>query len=124
MLVDIHMPGMNGIETIAALKQHYPAMRTIALTHSEEDETVVKAVEAGATGYLQKTAEITAIADAIRAAAAGKRSLSPDIAEALYLSVSTVKFHVGVIFRKLGATTRTEAVVMAFARALVQSKDS
>ncbi|MCC6611924.1 MAG: response regulator transcription factor [Anaerolineae bacterium] len=163
VLVDIHMPGMDGIETIAALKRELPAIRTIALTYSEDDETVVKAVEAGAIGYLHKTAEVTAIADAIRAAAGGKRSLAPEaleaiirsktsqqvppdaelteremdvltlmvkglknpqIASTLSISLSTVKFHVGVILKKLDAQTRTEAVVLALDKGIVQRPNS
>lgn len=162
VLVDIHMPGMDGIATIATLKQRFPESRSIALTHSDDDKTVVKAVAAGATGYLIKTAEISAIVEAIRAAAAGKRSLSPQaleaiirsktapsplpdtaltereldvltlmvkglknpqIADAIHISVSTVKFHVSVIFKKLGVQTRTEAVVRAMESGLIPRSD-
>jgi DNA-binding NarL/FixJ family response regulator len=45
---------------------------------------------------------------------------NPQISEIVHISVSTVKFHVGVIFKKLGAQTRTEAVVLALERGIVQ----
>lgn len=159
VLVDVYMPGMDGIETITALMRDFPKCRAIALTQAQDEKTVVRAVEAGALGYLVKSAEVTTIAAAIRAAAAGQRWLSPEaleaiiraktappplpdteltdrereildlmvkglknpqIAEIVHVSVSTVKFHVGVIFKKLGAQTRTEAVVLALEKGIVQ----
>lgn len=159
VLVDVYMPGMDGIETIAALMRDFPECRAIALTQAQDEKTIVRAIEAGALGYLVKSAEVTTIAAAIRAAAAGRRWLSPEaleaiirvktappplpdteltdrereilslmvrglknpqISEIVHISVSTVKFHVGVIFKKLGAQTRTEAVVLALTKGIVQ----
>src|SRR4051812_32059028 len=55
MLVDIHLPGMTGIETVKKLKGMFPEMQFIMCTSLEDPENIFKALQAGATGYLVKS---------------------------------------------------------------------
>jgi DNA-binding NarL/FixJ family response regulator len=54
VLLDISMPVMDGFETAAWLKQHYPASKVMALTMQGDDESLIRMIKAGATGYLNK----------------------------------------------------------------------
>jgi DNA-binding NarL/FixJ family response regulator len=54
VLLDISMPVMDGFETAAWLKQNYPAIKVMALTMQGDDESLIKMIKAGATGYLNK----------------------------------------------------------------------
>jgi len=83
LLLDLRMPGMNGIDTLLALKQAKIAVRVIILTSFETDEDVYRAVQAGAQGYLLKDAPQSDMMDAIRAVHAGKRYFPRHIAARL-----------------------------------------
>lgn len=83
ILMDLMMPVMDGIAATQAIKRQYPAMQIIALTSFQEDELVQGALRAGAVGYLMKDVTARELAAAIRAAKAGKMTLSPEAAQAL-----------------------------------------
>ena len=72
VLMDLMMPGMDGISATRAINQHYPDMSVIALTNFKEHELVQRALEAGATSYLLKNVSAGVLADAIRAAHTGQ----------------------------------------------------
>ena len=78
VLMDLMMPVMDGIEAIEKAKTQYPDVELVALTSVLEDRSVVKAVKAGAIGYLLKDTEAGELCKAIKAAAAGKVQLSPE----------------------------------------------
>jgi DNA-binding NarL/FixJ family response regulator len=78
VLMDLMMPVMDGIEAIEKAKTQYPDVELVALTSVLEDRSVVKAVKAGAIGYLLKDTEAEALCKSIKAAAAGKVQLSPE----------------------------------------------
>lgn len=79
VLMDLRMPRMNGIEAIRAIRQRHPGIRVIALTSFSEDEQLVQeALQAGAIGYLFKNVSIQDLERAIRSAAAGNPTLSPE----------------------------------------------
>jgi DNA-binding NarL/FixJ family response regulator len=78
VLMDIEMPGMDGIEATRRIKEESPGSRVIMLTEHVEDLTLARAVEAGASGYLAKTEGIDEIPRAIRIAHRGEPLLSPD----------------------------------------------
>ncbi len=82
-LLDLEMPEMGGIEAIAAIRALERDARLVVLTTFDGDEDVFRAVSAGAAGYLLKDAPKEEILGAIRAAAAGKRVLSPEAAARL-----------------------------------------
>jgi two-component system NarL family response regulator len=77
VLIDVRMPGMNGIEAARRIRAGQPAVRILMLTESEEEDDLYGAVRAGATGYLLKEVAIDEIADAIRAVASGQALVSP-----------------------------------------------
>ena len=79
VLIDIRLPDSPGVETINQLALLAPASRVLVLTRSEENR-VVEAILAGASGYILKTAPPKAIIAAVRATAAGESVLSPQIA--------------------------------------------
>ncbi len=80
ILMDIEMPGMNGIEGMRMLKQVYPDIKVIIQTAFEDDEKIFKAMQAGAEGYILKTATIQQITQAIDDVMQGGAGMSPSIA--------------------------------------------
>jgi DNA-binding NarL/FixJ family response regulator len=77
VLMDIRMPGMDGIRATAEVLQTSPRTRVLILTTFDIDEYVFAAVRAGASGFLTKDARPAALADAIRSVAAGDAAVSP-----------------------------------------------
>lgn len=71
-LVDISLPGMNGIELIRHLKSQFPAMKTLIVSGHEEELYVRQALSAGAHGYLQKTHLFDALETAVKTVMSGK----------------------------------------------------
>jgi len=82
-LMDIQMPGMNGIETIKAIRSEFPAARFIVLTTYQGDVQALRALKAGAFGYLLKSMMRKELLDTIRSVHAGKRRIPPEIAAEL-----------------------------------------
>lgn len=95
VLLDVRLPGQNGIETAQRLKREWPAVKVIILTTYEDDEYLFGALRAGAEGYLLKSASPEMLAAAIRQVAAGERLLSPAL--------------VGKLMREFGELARTQA---------------
>jgi DNA-binding NarL/FixJ family response regulator len=87
ILMDLLMPGMDGLTATAAVRRELPDTEVLALTSVLEDAAVVGAVRAGAIGYLLKSAEPEELRSAIRAAAAGKVQLAPEAAARLMREV-------------------------------------
>jgi len=157
ILMDIKMPGVDGIELTRQLKEKQPSCNIIMLTLY--DEYLAEAIEAGAVGYLLKDVKREELVRAIRAVHQGRSplnlSLSRDqlaefatpaeskqqaylserelavlrmiadgittkeIANQLFLSQASVKRSVRLIFEKLGAHNRSEAVSAAYKRRLI-----
>ena len=83
ILMDMVMPHMDGAETTQQIRQRYPEMQIIALTSFQEKDLVERAIQAGAIGYLLKNVEAKELAQAIRAAHAGRPTLAEEATEAL-----------------------------------------
>jgi DNA-binding NarL/FixJ family response regulator len=79
ILLDIRMPGQNGIEVTQRLKQDHPTLKVIILTTYEDDEYLFGALRAGAEGYLLKSASQEVLADSIRQVGRGERLLSANL---------------------------------------------
>jgi DNA-binding NarL/FixJ family response regulator len=82
-LMDLQMPGMNGIETIQAIRRESPNARFIVLTTYQGDVQALRALKAGASGYLLKNMLRKELLDAIRVVHSGKRRIPPEIAAEL-----------------------------------------
>jgi DNA-binding NarL/FixJ family response regulator len=83
ILMDLRMPGGDGVAATAQILAADHSARVLVLTTYETDADILRAVEAGATGYLLKDATGTELAAAIRAAARGETVLAPSVAERL-----------------------------------------
>jgi two-component system, NarL family, response regulator LiaR len=156
ILMDLMMPGMDGITATREIHQKFPNIKVIALTSFSEQNMVQGALQAGAIGYLQKNVTAAELGNAIRSACSGRMTLSQEavqvlansnsqtfvpgneltererdvlkgmveglnnneIAEKLFISLGTVKFHISNIFQKLGVDSRVEAVKMAIEQKL------
>jgi two-component system, NarL family, response regulator LiaR len=83
ILMDLAMPGKDGITATREIKQKYPSVKVIALTSFSDQNMVQGALQAGATGYLQKNVTAAELASAIRSAFEGKMTLSSEAVQAL-----------------------------------------
>ena len=86
-LMDLQMPGMNGVDAIAAIRSDYPGARIIVLTTYTGDVQAVRALKAGAVGYLLKNSLRTELIDAIRDVHRGQRRVQRDVADEIALHV-------------------------------------
>jgi DNA-binding NarL/FixJ family response regulator len=87
VLMDLRMPGTDGIAATADLRQRLPATRVLVLTTYADEDAIVPALQAGARGYLTKDASAEQIEAAIRAVHAGQTHLDPAVQERLVTAV-------------------------------------
>lgn len=87
LLLDLSMPGRSGIELIKQVKEESPKLRVLVLTMHEEDQYAVRAIRAGASGYLTKESAPGQLVSAIRRLAEGRLYISPSVAEQLALEM-------------------------------------
>jgi DNA-binding NarL/FixJ family response regulator len=80
-LMDLQMPEMNGVEALTAIRAEFSAAKIIVLTTYKGDAQALRALKAGAIGYLLKSALRKELMDAIRTVHAGRRSIPPEIAQ-------------------------------------------
>lgn len=83
VLMDLRMPGGDGVEATRAIAAAHPATRVVVLTTYETDQDILRAIEAGASGYLLKDIAPAELARSVRAAAAGETVLATSAASAL-----------------------------------------
>jgi len=83
ILMDMSMPEMDGATATHAIRQRFPQVQIIVLTSFKEGKVIQKALEAGAIGYLLKDVSADDLVRAIRAAHAGRATLSPEAAQSL-----------------------------------------
>jgi DNA-binding NarL/FixJ family response regulator len=148
VLMDVNLPGMNGIEATKILKEMLPSLQIMMFTIYENNENVFDALSAGASGYILKQTKPEKLLEAIKEVYNGGAPMSSqiakmvvntfhrhhqsesaltereqeilellaagyrnkDVADKLYISLSTVKSHVYAIYQKLHVTSRVEAV--------------
>jgi DNA-binding NarL/FixJ family response regulator len=153
VLLDIHMPEMDGLTCLDLLRKRHPEVTVVMLSGHDEPETVRAALSRGARTFISKQVDPRDLASAIRLAAEGavyhaltpnatpaesesqKVGITPseqrvlealarglsnkEIAQELWLTQQTVKFHLTHIYRRLGVANRTEAVRYAYQHRLV-----
>jgi two-component system, NarL family, response regulator LiaR len=83
VLMDLIMPGMNGLTAIRTIRERWPRIQIITLTNFQEAGLVQEALQAGAMGYLLKNVSADELTSAIRAAYAGRPTLAPEATQAL-----------------------------------------
>jgi two-component system invasion response regulator UvrY len=88
ILLDISLPDLNGVEVLKRLKRKVPRVPVLMFSMYREDQYAVRALKAGAAGYLSKTVDAAQMIAAIQQVAAGRKYVSPAMAEALANYVS------------------------------------
>lgn len=100
VLLDLHMPGVSGLEAVKVITEELPEVRVLMLTVSEDAQDLMDALRGGACGYLLKNIETDALLDGIRRSANGESIVSPQMTAQLIQGVrSPVKTHSGTIER-------------------------
>lgn len=102
LLLDIHLPGMSGVEGVRVLTERFPEMRVLMLTIYEEEQKVFESICNGASGYLLKKTPPAQLVDAVRQARLGGTPLSPEVAG-----------HIVRRFRKTRSAVRLEPLLTA-----------
>ena len=93
ILMDINMPGMNGLQAIKELKQNKHPSRIIVLTIHEDREYLFKTLQMGAEGYVLKDAEPSVLIDAIRSVYNGQSYIQPNMTKELVKEFNRVTLH-------------------------------
>jgi DNA-binding NarL/FixJ family response regulator len=106
-LLDLGLPGLGGVEVMRAIRAEFPESRFVVLTVHAGDEDIRRALQAGAQGYLFKSASRAELLDAVRAVHAGRQRLGAEVARALEEESSPA-----------GLTAREVSVLRLLARGL------
>jgi DNA-binding NarL/FixJ family response regulator len=158
VLLDVHMPGIDGIGVVARIRRAHPDVKVVMCSMEAGSELIQAAFMAGACGYIVKTVEPRDLAPAVRQAIAGSAfqaigGSAPDdttlvraagltnreieilrlvtrgfsnkmIAQELWVTEQTVKFHLSNVYRKLGISNRTEAARWAHSKGLHEHENA
>ncbi|GAB5520962.1 MAG: response regulator transcription factor [Rhodothermales bacterium] len=103
ILMDVNLPGMNGVEGVRRAKLAAPSAQILMLTIKEDDDTIFRAIQAGASGYLLKMAPLHAIIEALHTTRAGGASMTPQVARrivAMFNSLVNPKADYGLTARE------------------------
>lgn len=87
VLLDISIPGRGGIEILKDIKMNYPKLPVLILSMHPEDQYGVRAIKAGASGYVNKASSPDELVEAIRKAASGRRYISETLADNLVMDI-------------------------------------
>lgn len=88
VLMDLKMPGMNGIQATRQIRNHYPQVRVLVLTTYDADEWVFDAIRSGAAGYLLKDTPGEELIAAVKGTVEGKTHVDPAVAGKLFTQVA------------------------------------
>lgn len=89
VLIDVNLPGRSGIDALKSLADEGQTVRAVVLSQYPEDQYGIRALKAGAMAYLNKAAAAETIVQAVRTVAAGRKYVTPEIAQALADSVAS-----------------------------------
>jgi DNA-binding NarL/FixJ family response regulator len=90
-VMDWRLPGLSGVETAAAIRREFPDARIVMLSIYDGEEDIYRAMQAGAMGYLLKSAKRETLLEAIRAVNMGKRFMQPEVASKLAERVAHIE---------------------------------
>jgi len=88
LLLDVNLPGRSGIDVLKTLVDEGSPIRTLMLSQYPEDQYGIRALKAGAMGYLNKATDPQTIVQAVRSVAAGRKYITPEVAQALADSIT------------------------------------
>jgi two-component system invasion response regulator UvrY len=88
IVLDVNLPGRSGLELLADIKKERPEVPVLILTVHSEEQYAVRAMKAGAAGFLTKESAPEKLVDAVRCIAAGRRFITPEVADKLASSVA------------------------------------
>jgi len=88
LVMDVGLPGKNGIDILKALREDHPRLKVLMVSMYPEDQYAVRAFRAGAFGYLNKASAPEKLLEALSQVIAGKKYVTPEIAQALIESLS------------------------------------
>lgn len=89
LVMDVGLPGKNGIDILKALRDDYPRLRVLIVSMYPEDQYAVRAFRAGASGYLNKASAPEKLLEAVEQVVAGRKYVTPEIAQALIENLNT-----------------------------------
>lgn len=89
VVVDIQMPKMTGVEATRRIKEHFPQVKVLVLTAYDNDPYVFALIQAGADGYILKTADAEDLVRAVRTVHGGGKVLGPEVAEKVVRQLAT-----------------------------------
>jgi DNA-binding NarL/FixJ family response regulator len=118
MLLDVELPGQDGIEAIRKIKSISPVTRVVMLTAFDDHDKVFKAVCAGASGYLLKTSSVEKIAESIHEAFGGGAPMTPKVAK----SVLEMFSHLVQPQQDYGLTDREQKILKLMTRGLIKKE--
>ncbi len=114
VLMDLRMPGMDGLQAIEQIRQRWPQIAVVILTTYDDDELMLKGLRAGAAGYLLKDVERATLFHAIRAAVRGETLLPSSVLARLLEGTSRSRKQSGPVGKAV-LTEREQAVLQAVA---------
>jgi DNA-binding NarL/FixJ family response regulator len=118
ILLDVELPGMNGMAAVKRIKSISPSTRVIMLTVFDSHDKIFKAICAGASGYLLKTSSAAKIVESIREVYAGGAAMAPEVAR----SVLDMLTHVSAPAHDYGLTTREQNILELMVKGLIKKE--
>ena len=124
VLMDLVMPGIDGVEATRLLKQRSPRSQVIVLTSYHEDEQIFPAIRAGALSYLLKGVGLDELTEAVRKAAKGEATLHPHVAARLVQEIHGASQETASLYKTLSEREREVLRLIAegFSNALIAEK--